>query len=610
MERGMLIDLVSKAQKGDSVAMDQLFGAFYNDVYYFALKTVKDSDTACDITQESFLEIIKTIGELKEPAAFVTWMKQVTYHQCTRYFKKKKEVLVEEDEDGNTIFDTLVDESEGAIPAEVYEKEEFRKTILDIINELTEQQRSAVMMYYFDELTVGQIAEIQGVSEGTVKSRLNYARKALKKSVEDYEKKHDVKLHSVALLPLLLLFFGREFMPEAKAAAVRTVVTEAAGVMGAGVAGKTVGVSLAVKIAAGVLAAVVAIGGAVALMGFAEKGTGDGSAAPTSDVGSKPESAVPTEKSDYTNHLWELGFDLEGVVQITFTNTPVPESVQPEDISYMGDGSVLMWKEAVPDQSGLNQMYVTAADGGVIYAPQNCATLFANAQELEVIRLDNFDTSHVTNMNFMFGNCISLKALDVSMFDTACVTDMGGMFFGCEQLESLHLANFDTAKVTDMSAMFGHCFALRELDVSTFQTANVQTFGGMFTRCEALEALDVSGFDVSNAKDLSEMFNLCKALKQLDVSGFNTASATAMDGMFSHCYGLTALDVSGFDTAKVKNMFGMFAYSRNLSYLDVSRWNTGKVEDMDSIFSGCVCLQEPDISGWKIPNGADLGLDN
>ena len=222
MERGMLIDLVSKAQKGDSVAMDQLFGAFYNDVYYFALKTVKDSDTACDITQESFLEIIKTIGELKEPAAFVTWMKQVTYHQCTRYFKKKKEVLVEEDEDGNTIFDTLVDESEGAIPAEVYEKEEFRKTILDIINELTEQQRSAVMMYYFDELTVGQIAEIQRVSEGTVKSRLNYARKALKKSVEDYEKKHDVKLHSVALLPLLLLFFGREFMPEAKAAAVRT----------------------------------------------------------------------------------------------------------------------------------------------------------------------------------------------------------------------------------------------------------------------------------------------------------------------------------------------------------------------------------------------------
>lgn len=606
MERNKLIDLVTGAQKGDGKAMEALFEAFYNDVYYFALKTVKDEDTACDITQDTFLEVIRTIGNLKEPAAFVTWLKQVSYHQCTKYFAAKKEVLVEEDEEGNTVFDNLVDESEGSIPAEVYEKEEFRSTVLGIIDELTEQQRSAVLLYYFDELSVGQIAEIQGVSEGTVKSRLNYARKALKKSVEAYEKKHDVKLHSVALLPLLLLFFRRERMPEAKAAEVRAVVTKAA----SGTAVKAAGLSLGVKIAVGALVAAVAIGGAVALMGFAEKETGDGSAAPTSDIGSKPESAVPTEKSDYTNHLWELGFDLEGVVQITFTNMPVPEGIQPEDISHMGDGSVLMWKEAAQDQSGLNQMYVTAADGGMIYAPQNCATLFANAQKLEVIRLDNFDTSHVTNMNFMFGNCKGLKVLDVSGLDTASVTDMGGMFFGCEQLESLHLANFDTAKVTDMSAMFGHCFALRELDVSTFQTANVQTFGGMFTRCEALEALDVSGFDVSNAKDLSEMFSLCKALKQLDVSGFNTASATAMDGMFSHCYGLTALDVSGFDTAKVKNMFGMFAYSRNLSYLDVSRWNTGKVEDMDSIFSGCVCLQEPDISGWKIPNGADLGLDN
>ena len=47
------------------------------------------------------------------------------------------------------------------------------------------------MMYYFDEMSVKQIAEIQGVSEGTVKSRLNYARKAIKKSVESYEKKNN-----------------------------------------------------------------------------------------------------------------------------------------------------------------------------------------------------------------------------------------------------------------------------------------------------------------------------------------------------------------------------------------------------------------------------------
>ena len=62
MERETLIRLVTEAQKGDSVAMNDLFASFFNDVYYFALKTVTDSDTACDITQETFLEIIHTIG--------------------------------------------------------------------------------------------------------------------------------------------------------------------------------------------------------------------------------------------------------------------------------------------------------------------------------------------------------------------------------------------------------------------------------------------------------------------------------------------------------------------------------------------------------------------
>ena len=92
MEKEKLVQTVKLAQKGDSDALNELFNAFYNDVYYFALKNVKDEDLACDITQETFVEIIDTLGKLKEPAAFITWMKQITYHQCTRYFKKKKEV--------------------------------------------------------------------------------------------------------------------------------------------------------------------------------------------------------------------------------------------------------------------------------------------------------------------------------------------------------------------------------------------------------------------------------------------------------------------------------------------------------------------------------------
>lgn len=71
MEQEKLVSLVKGAQSGDAASFEELFEAFYNDVYYFALKTVKEENLACDITQEAFIEIFNTIQNLKEPAAFV-----------------------------------------------------------------------------------------------------------------------------------------------------------------------------------------------------------------------------------------------------------------------------------------------------------------------------------------------------------------------------------------------------------------------------------------------------------------------------------------------------------------------------------------------------------
>ena len=239
MEKEQLVKLVSAAQNGDSDAQSELFSAFYNDVYFFALKTVKDEDLACDITQEAFIEIINTLGSLKEPAAFVTWMKQITYHQCTRYFKKKKDVIITEDEEGHSIFDDIKEESAEFIPDEALDQSEFKKTILAMLDTLSEEQRSATLLYYFDEMSVSQIAEIQGVSEGTVKSRLNYARKALKGTVEDYEKKNGIKLHSIAMFPLIKwVLSGGSGLAASKVALIAKAVSAGTGAsIAAGAAG-------------------------------------------------------------------------------------------------------------------------------------------------------------------------------------------------------------------------------------------------------------------------------------------------------------------------------------------------------------------------------------
>ncbi len=233
MDNNKITNLVISAQKGDSTALNELFNATYNDIYYFALKTLKSEDLACDITQDTFVAIIDNINSLNEPAAFMGWAKKIAYSKCTRYFNKKKDVLVEEDEDGNSIFDIVAEDKAEFIPDEALDQAEFKKAIHDILNILSEEQRSAVMMYYFDEMSVREIAEIQGVSEGTVKSRLNYARKAIKNAVEDYEKKNNVKLHALPFFPFLRWIVGGTFeggLPYGSAASMAESISASTGV--------------------------------------------------------------------------------------------------------------------------------------------------------------------------------------------------------------------------------------------------------------------------------------------------------------------------------------------------------------------------------------------
>ena len=160
---------------------------------------------AKDLTQDTFIEIFDTIDALREPAAFVTWSRQIAYHRCTAYNRKRRELLF--DRVGTVMLDTVAEERREFIPDEALDIEELKETIREMIEALPEEQRSAILMRYFEEIPVKDIAEIQGVAEGTVKSRLTYGKKRIKKSVEAYEKQHGIKLHCKGVIPLLLWLF-------------------------------------------------------------------------------------------------------------------------------------------------------------------------------------------------------------------------------------------------------------------------------------------------------------------------------------------------------------------------------------------------------------------
>ena len=257
MEIEKLAALVCAVQQGDRRAADELYTAVHQGLYYYIAKTVNDPELAQDLLQETFMEIYQTIGSLKEPAAFLKWSRQIAYHKCTAYDRKNRDIIVDENEDGLSVFDTIEEERAEFIPDEALDKEDLKQTIQAMIAELPMEQRSAIMLRYFDEISVKEIAEIQGVSEGTVKSRLNYGRKAIQKSVEDYEKKNGVKLHCAGVVPLLLWLFANEASAASAAASTAAPVVAEGIKQGAKAAGK-----FAVKkLLAGIAAAAVVAGG-------------------------------------------------------------------------------------------------------------------------------------------------------------------------------------------------------------------------------------------------------------------------------------------------------------------------------------------------------------
>ena len=262
MEIDKLTSLVCAVQQGDRQAADELYTAVHQGLYYYISKTVNDPELAQDLLQETFMEIYQTIGNLKEPAAFLKWSRQIAYHKCTAYDRKAKAITVDDNEDGLSVLDTIEEERTEFIPDEALDKEDLKQTIHAMLAELPMEQRSAIMLRYFDEISVKEIAEIQGVAEGTVKSRLNYGRKALQRSVEDYEKKNGVKLHCAGVIPLLLWLFANEVSAASAAAGTAAPVIAEGVKEGAKAAGK-----FAIKkLIAGIAAAAVVAGGTVAVL--------------------------------------------------------------------------------------------------------------------------------------------------------------------------------------------------------------------------------------------------------------------------------------------------------------------------------------------------------
>ena len=231
-------ELVNLAKQDDQNAVNELYNQTFKKAYFVARTAIKSSDGDYssqieDIMQDAYVKAFSSLDKLEEPEKFQGWLDTIVINRCKDFLKKKKPTLFsdmasENSDDGSVLEfeDSRENDRMEFKPEETVDYGETKRLIAEMLDRMPEDQKMCLLMYYYEEMSVRQIAEAMDCSEGTIKSRLNYARKNLKGQVLELEKK-GTKLYCMPLLPFLYWFF-REQAAEFIGGTAGTVAAEAA----------------------------------------------------------------------------------------------------------------------------------------------------------------------------------------------------------------------------------------------------------------------------------------------------------------------------------------------------------------------------------------------
>lgn len=202
--------LVAAARMGSQDAVSTLYEKTYSKVYYTVKSMIRDEDAVFDIVQDAYIKAFGHLDSFQGDAKFLPWVRQIAANTARDWLKKKRPMLFTElgsgDVQDTPVEELFPDERSEHLPDQIIDQKETKRLIREIIEELPEDQRAAIGMFYYQEMSVKEIAAAMEVSESAVKSRLMYGRNKIEKKVLELEKQ-GTKLYSLAPLPFLLLLF-------------------------------------------------------------------------------------------------------------------------------------------------------------------------------------------------------------------------------------------------------------------------------------------------------------------------------------------------------------------------------------------------------------------
>ena len=181
--------LIADLCEGDETALAPLVERYKRMVYRLAVQITKNHADADDVMQETFIKVYRSIHTFRRDAAFETWLYRIVVNEALNFVKRRErrrectfETATEAEYEATARYRAQLAND----PQAHAEKAELRQYVTEAVNSLPLKHRTVVILHEFEGLTHAEIASILNCSEGTVRSRLHYARKKLRTLLKPY----------------------------------------------------------------------------------------------------------------------------------------------------------------------------------------------------------------------------------------------------------------------------------------------------------------------------------------------------------------------------------------------------------------------------------------
>jgi RNA polymerase sigma-70 factor (ECF subfamily) len=170
---------VAQARAGEPEAWDTLFRRYQLPLYVYVFELVHNEQTSLDLVQETFIAASKHIAGLRDDEKFGSWLFGIAHQKCIQSWRKqnRNEALRDEIAD--------VPEEFEDDPGKLLIRREQEAQFMNLLNQLPPLQRAVLLLHFVEDFSLVEIADITGAQTGTVKSRMHYAKKALRKLIEE-----------------------------------------------------------------------------------------------------------------------------------------------------------------------------------------------------------------------------------------------------------------------------------------------------------------------------------------------------------------------------------------------------------------------------------------